>query len=150
MLKLDRINNYNIIIKNNQLKAPFLIGEGLRRSKMSSPAINTVIKMMESLSEEEQDGVMEHLREYIQDLQDEYKCHEKYREIVKRVLEKYAYYYMYSDEDNCIQCQLIISYDRNHYFLATVGNDGIRRFFHCIFHLEIKNNRIYIFSSKCR
>ena len=43
---------------------------------MSSPAINTVIKMMESLSEEEQDKIVEHLREYIQDLQDEQKWNE--------------------------------------------------------------------------
>lgn len=40
---------------------------------MSSPAINTVIKMMESLSEDKQDKIVEHLREYIQDLQDEQK-----------------------------------------------------------------------------
>ena len=111
---------------------------------MSSPAINTVIKMMESLPKEEQDGIVEHLREYIQDLQDEHKCHKKYREIVKRVLEKRAYYYIYPNEDYCIRCQLIISYDRNHYFLVIVGNDDIRRFFHCIFHIEIKNNQIYI------
>ena len=38
---------------------------------MSSPAINTVIKMMESLSEDKQDEIVKHLREYIQDLQDE-------------------------------------------------------------------------------
>ena len=40
---------------------------------MSSPAINTVIKMMESLPEDKQDQIVEHLREYIQDLQDEQK-----------------------------------------------------------------------------
>ena len=40
---------------------------------MSSPAINTVIKMMESLSEDKQNELVEHLREYIQDLQEEVK-----------------------------------------------------------------------------
>ena len=40
---------------------------------MSSPAINTVIKMMESLPEDKQDEIVEYLREYIQDLQDEQK-----------------------------------------------------------------------------
>lgn len=40
---------------------------------MSSPAIDTVIKMMESLSEDKQNQLVEHLREYIQDLQDELK-----------------------------------------------------------------------------
>ena len=40
---------------------------------MSSPAITTVIQMMESLSEDVQDIVVEHLREYLEDLQDELK-----------------------------------------------------------------------------
>ena len=39
-------------------------------ASMSSPAINTVIKMMESLSEDKQNKLVEHLREYIQDLQE--------------------------------------------------------------------------------
>ena len=45
----------------------------LGRGKMRSPAISTVIKMMESLSVEKQDKIVEHLSEYIQDLQDEQK-----------------------------------------------------------------------------
>lgn len=40
---------------------------------MSSPAIDTVIKMMKSLPEDKQNELVEHLREYIQDLQDELK-----------------------------------------------------------------------------
>lgn len=38
---------------------------------MSSPAIATMTKMMESLSESAQNQVVEHLREYIEDLVDE-------------------------------------------------------------------------------
>jgi len=38
---------------------------------MSSAAITTVMKMMESLPLDVQDRVAEHLREYIDDLQDE-------------------------------------------------------------------------------
>ena len=38
---------------------------------MSSPAITTMIKMMESLPEHVQDQVVEHLREYLEDLRDE-------------------------------------------------------------------------------
>ena len=38
---------------------------------MSSTAIATVIKMMESLPEPVQDQVVDHLREYLQDLHDE-------------------------------------------------------------------------------
>lgn len=38
---------------------------------MSSPAITTMIKMLESLPERVQDQVVEHLREYLEDLRDE-------------------------------------------------------------------------------
>lgn len=38
---------------------------------MSSAAISTVVKMLESLPETVQDQVVEHLREYLADLQDE-------------------------------------------------------------------------------
>jgi hypothetical protein len=38
---------------------------------MSSAAIVTVVKMMESLPENAQDQVVEHLREYLEDMQDE-------------------------------------------------------------------------------
>ncbi|MDJ0744926.1 MAG: hypothetical protein QNJ32_16410 [Xenococcaceae cyanobacterium MO_167.B27] len=45
---------------------------------MSSPAINTVIKMMESLPEDIQHKIVEHLREYIQDLQYEDKWNKSF------------------------------------------------------------------------
>jgi hypothetical protein len=38
---------------------------------MESPAIATIVKMVESLPEPAQDQVVEHLREYLEDLQDE-------------------------------------------------------------------------------
>ena len=50
----------------------------LGRGKMRSPAISTVIKMMESLSVEKQDKIVEHLSEYIQDLQDEQKWNDSF------------------------------------------------------------------------
>jgi len=40
---------------------------------MPSTTITTIVKMLESLPEEAQDRVVEHLREYIDDLQDELK-----------------------------------------------------------------------------
>jgi len=46
---------------------------------MSSAAIATVVKMMESLSVEVQDKVAEHLREYINDLQDETQWNESFQ-----------------------------------------------------------------------
>ena len=47
-------------------------------ASMSSPAIDTVIKMMESLSEDKQNELVEHLREYIQDLKDELKWQQSF------------------------------------------------------------------------
>jgi hypothetical protein len=46
---------------------------------MSSVAIATVVKMMESLPVDVQDRVAEHLREYIDDLQDEIRWNESFQ-----------------------------------------------------------------------
>lgn len=46
---------------------------------MSSAAIATVIKMMESLPVDVQDQVVEHLRKYINDLQDEIRWNESFQ-----------------------------------------------------------------------
>lgn len=45
---------------------------------MSSNAIATVIKMLESLPEDTQNRVVEHLREYILELEDEHKWDETF------------------------------------------------------------------------
>ena len=52
---------------------------------MSSPAITTVIKMMESLSEDVQDRVAEHLREYLEDLQDELKWDNSFKKTQRKL-----------------------------------------------------------------
>jgi len=46
---------------------------------MSSTAIDTVIKMMESLPSEIQDRVAEYIREYVSDLQDEARWDESFQ-----------------------------------------------------------------------
>jgi translation initiation factor 2B subunit (eIF-2B alpha/beta/delta family) len=46
---------------------------------MSSTAITTVVKMLESLPIDIQDRVAEHLREYISDLQDEARWEESFQ-----------------------------------------------------------------------
>jgi hypothetical protein len=46
---------------------------------MSSAAVATVIKMMESLPVDVQDQVVEHLREYINDLQDEIRWNQSFQ-----------------------------------------------------------------------
>ena len=53
---------------------------------MSSPAIATVIKMMESLSEDQQNELVEHLREYIQDWQDELKWQDSFNKSQDRLI----------------------------------------------------------------
>jgi uncharacterized iron-regulated protein len=54
---------------------------------MSSPAITTVIKMMESLSEDVQDRVAEHLREYLEDMQDELKWDNSFKKTQRKLTE---------------------------------------------------------------
>lgn len=46
---------------------------------MSFTAVTTIVKMLESLPIEVQDRVAEHLREYIDDLQDEIKWNESFQ-----------------------------------------------------------------------
>lgn len=53
---------------------------------MSSAAIASVVKMMESLSVEVQDRVAEHLREYINDLQDETQWNESFQRTQQKLV----------------------------------------------------------------
>jgi translation initiation factor 2B subunit (eIF-2B alpha/beta/delta family) len=46
---------------------------------MSSPAIATVIMMMESLPSDMQEQVADHIREYVSDLQDEAQWQESFQ-----------------------------------------------------------------------
>jgi uncharacterized iron-regulated protein len=54
---------------------------------MSSPAITTVITMMESLPEDVQDRVAAHLREYLADLQDELKWDNSFKKTQNKLIE---------------------------------------------------------------
>ncbi|MFN6525366.1 hypothetical protein [Nostoc sp. ChiSLP03a] len=53
---------------------------------MSSAAITTAIKMMESLPIEVQDWIAEHLREYIDDLQDEIRWNESFQRTQSKLI----------------------------------------------------------------
>lgn len=53
---------------------------------MSSAAITTVIKMMESLPIEVQDRIAEHLREYIDDLQEEIRWSESFQRTQSKLI----------------------------------------------------------------
>ena len=52
---------------------------------MSSAAIATVIRMMESLPETAQERVVEHLRDYIADLQDELQWDSLFKKTQKQL-----------------------------------------------------------------
>lgn len=54
---------------------------------MSSPAIATVLTMMESLPEEAQNKVAEHLREYIQELYEEIKWDESFKKTQTKLVD---------------------------------------------------------------
>ena len=45
---------------------------------MVTPAVNTIIKMIEQLPESDQERVAEHLREYLAELEDEQKWDEAF------------------------------------------------------------------------
>lgn len=54
---------------------------------MSSTAVTTVVKMLESLPIEVQDRVAEHLREYIDDLQDELRWNESFQRTQSKLID---------------------------------------------------------------
>jgi hypothetical protein len=54
---------------------------------MATPALTTILKMIESLPETRQNQIVEHLREYIADLEDE----DKWDKAFARTQEKLAY-----------------------------------------------------------
>lgn len=53
---------------------------------MSSEAISTVVKMMESLPEDLQNQIAQHLHEYIQDLQDEIKWENSFQKTQNKLI----------------------------------------------------------------
>lgn len=54
---------------------------------MSTPAITTITKMLESLPEPVQERVVEHLREYLLDVADEEKWDELFRKTQTQIAE---------------------------------------------------------------
>ena len=54
---------------------------------MSSTTISTVTKMLESLPELAQDRVVEHLRDYIENLRDEMKWEQSFKKTSSKLVE---------------------------------------------------------------
>ena len=53
---------------------------------MSSTAVTTIVKMLESLPVEVQEQVAEHLREYIDDLQDEMRWNKSFQRTQSKLI----------------------------------------------------------------
>ena len=53
---------------------------------MVTPAVNTILKMIEQLPESEQNRVVEHLREYLAELEDEEKWGETFSKSRKKLI----------------------------------------------------------------
>ena len=53
---------------------------------MSSIAVATLVKMLESLPDDTQDRVLEHLRDYIDDLQDEMRWNQSFQQTQSKLV----------------------------------------------------------------
>ena len=53
---------------------------------MVTPAVNTLLKMIERLPESEQERVVEHLREYLAELEDEETWNESFAKSQKKLV----------------------------------------------------------------
>ena len=58
---------------------------------MSSEAITTVVKMMEALADNVQSQVVEYIKNYISDLQDEFRWDENFKKTESNLIQKARY-----------------------------------------------------------
>jgi hypothetical protein len=66
---------------------------------------------------------------------------ERYREIVRRVIEEYA---SYKPSHGRIDTEAIVDRDRDHYEVMHVGWDGVRRVHGTVIHIDIINGKVWI------
>jgi hypothetical protein len=66
---------------------------------------------------------------------------EKYREVVKRLVEDYA---SYKPANGQIETEAIIDPEHDHYEVMHVGWDGVRRIHGSVIHLDIIDGKIWI------
>lgn len=66
----------------------------------------------------------------------------KYRNIIRNILDKYA---QFSKTNNGVNNIVIMSEDGNHFLLLNEGWEGKKHIHNCLFHGEIKNNKIWIY-----
>jgi hypothetical protein len=66
---------------------------------------------------------------------------ERYREIVRRVVEEYA---RYKPSHGQIETEAVIDRDRDHYEVMHVGWDGQRRVHGCVVHIDIRDGKVWV------
>jgi XisI protein len=66
---------------------------------------------------------------------------ERYREIVRRLIEEYA---RYKPANGQIETEAIVDRERNHYEVMHVGWDGVRRVHGAVVHIDISGGKVWI------
>jgi hypothetical protein len=66
---------------------------------------------------------------------------DRYREIVRRIIEEYA---SYKPSHGEIEAEAIIDRERDHYEVMHVGWDSVRRVHGSVIHLDIRGGKVWI------
>ncbi|MFB2876746.1 XisI protein [Floridanema aerugineum] len=66
---------------------------------------------------------------------------EKYREIIKSIVEKHS---EGDSDDREVETQIAFDLERDRYLMFHVGWRGEKRVFGCVIHIEIKSEKIWI------
>lgn len=70
---------------------------------------------------------------------------EKYRRIIINILEEYAKMpYTNPNGSDEMEEQLIIDTQNDHYQILNIGWQGAHRIYYPIFHIDIKNNKVWV------
>jgi XisI protein len=66
---------------------------------------------------------------------------ERYRVIVRRVIEEYA---RYTPSHGQIETEAVVDREHDHYEVMHVGWDGVRRVHGCVIHLDIRGGKVWV------
>jgi hypothetical protein len=66
---------------------------------------------------------------------------ERYREIVRRLVEEYA---RYRPSHGRIEAEAVVDSAHDHYEVMHVGWDGVRRVHGCVVHIDIKDGKVWV------
>lgn len=66
---------------------------------------------------------------------------ERYREIVRRLIEEYA---GYKPANGQIETEAVVDRDRDHYEVMHVGWDGVRRVHGSVVHIDLRGDKVWV------